>query len=119
MATMALSTASAPAAVSARPSTSGRSSSLRVCGVGRGLSARGAAPLTTRRSAVVPVLALPEKEKTLTREAEPEEYWVSEAEKEGKISFEDPTAWIGITAIFFPFVFLLIAAAFGIVDLNP
>lgn len=84
MAPVALRLASAAPAVASRPSTSGRSSS-RVSGLGLGL--RRSAPAFGRRAAPV-VAALPEKEKTLTREDEPEEYWMSEAEAQGKNPFE-------------------------------
>ena len=55
----------------------------------------------------------------LTRENEPEEYWVSEREKAGKSAFTDPVAIIGILAIFFPIILLLILSALGVVDLTP
>ncbi|KAI3426494.1 hypothetical protein D9Q98_008860 [Chlorella vulgaris] len=55
---------------------------------------------------------------TLRREDEPEEYWKSQAEKDGKSPFEDPLAQIGLLAIFFPFIFLAAAIAFGWVDLS-
>ena len=35
-------------------------------------------------------------DKKLTRESEPEEYWRSEAEQEGKSPWADPIAWVGI-----------------------
>lgn len=55
----------------------------------------------------------------LTRENEPEEYWVSEREKAGKSAFSDPVAIIGILAILFPIILLLILSALGVVDLTP
>lgn len=55
----------------------------------------------------------------LTRENEPEEYWVSEREKAGKSAFSDPVAIIGILAIFFPIILLLILSGLGVVDLTP
>jgi hypothetical protein len=55
----------------------------------------------------------------LTRESEPEEYWVSEREKAGKSAFSDPLAIIGILAIFFPIILLVILSALGVVDLTP
>ena len=55
----------------------------------------------------------------LTRENEPEEYWVSEREKAGKSAFSDPVAIIGIHAIFFPIILLLILSGLGVVDLTP
>jgi hypothetical protein len=55
----------------------------------------------------------------LTRENEPEEYWTSERERAGKSAFSDPVALIGILAIFFPIILLLILSALGVVDLTP
>lgn len=45
-------------------------------------------------------------------------YWQSEAEKRGDSPFKDPLAIIGIVAILFPFIFVLIAIAFGVIDVN-
>lgn len=45
-------------------------------------------------------------------------YWQSEAEKRGDSPFKDPLAIIGIIAILFPFIFVLIAIAFGVIDVN-
>jgi hypothetical protein len=55
----------------------------------------------------------------LTRENEPEEYWTSERERQGKSAFTDPVALIGVLAIFFPIILLLILSALGVVDLTP
>ncbi|KAI7836127.1 hypothetical protein COHA_009957 [Chlorella ohadii] len=56
--------------------------------------------------------------KGIRREDEPEEYWSSKGEREGKNPLSDPLAQIGILAILFPFIFLAIAIAFGLVDLS-
>lgn len=61
----------------------------------------------------------PGDRKGLTREDEPEEYWSSERERKGESPFKDPVALIGILAILFPFVLLLILSAAGVVDLTP
>jgi len=71
-----------------------------------------------RRQLPMPVCALPQKERTITREDEPEEFWSSEAEQGGNV-MKDPLAIIGVVSIFLPFVLLLIAAALGLVDLSP
>jgi hypothetical protein len=55
----------------------------------------------------------------LTRENEPEEYWVSEREKAGKSTFSDPLAIIGVASILFPIILLLVLSALGVVDLTP
>ena len=55
----------------------------------------------------------------LTRENEPEEYWVSEREKAGKSTFSDPLAIIGVVSILFPLILLLVLSALGVVDLTP
>jgi hypothetical protein len=55
---------------------------------------------------------------TLSREEEPDEYWVSAGEKKGANPMKDPLAIIGILAIFFPFGLLLIAGATGLVDFS-
>eukprot|EP00884_Botryococcus_braunii_P022742 jgi/Botrbrau1/9151/Bobra.160_3s0023.1 len=60
----------------------------------------------------------PSDKKTLKREEEPDDYWQSEAEKRGDSPFKDPLAIIGIIAILFPFIFVLIAIAFGVIDVN-
>jgi len=54
----------------------------------------------------------------LTRDAEPEQYWVSKSEQKGANPFKDPLAIIGLVAIFFPFLLLLVAIATGIVDVS-
>jgi hypothetical protein len=56
--------------------------------------------------------------KGLKREEEPEEYWSSERERKGESPFKDPIALIGLLAIFFPFLFLIIASSVGLVDLG-
>ena len=60
-----------------------------------------------------------EPRKGLKREDEPEEYWSSERERKGESPFKDPVALIGILAILFPFILLIILSAAGIVDLTP
>jgi len=59
------------------------------------------------------------RRKFITKEQEPEEYWISKAEREGKSPMQDPLAYIGLLAIFVPFIILGIAIATGYVDLNP
>ena len=49
----------------------------------------------------------------LTREAEPEEAWLSKAEKEGKSPFKDPLAISAILGLLVPFVILGIAIGTG------
>jgi hypothetical protein len=61
----------------------------------------------------------PDDRKGLKREDEPEEYWSSERERKGESPFKDPVAIIGILAILFPFILLLILSAAGVVDLTP
>lgn len=85
----------APAALAARASSSRRLTG-RVNGLGLGLR-RASAPVVGRRS--LPVAALPEKEKTLTREDEPEDFWVSEAEAEGKNPFKVPPRSLSLPSI--------------------
>lgn len=65
------------------------------------------------------VHAGPGDRKGLKREDEPEEYWSSERERKGESPFKDPVAIIGILAILFPFILLLILSAAGVVDLSP
>ncbi|EFN56280.1 hypothetical protein CHLNCDRAFT_145155 [Chlorella variabilis] len=55
---------------------------------------------------------------SLRREDEPEEYWTSQSERDGKSPFQDPLAQIGLLAIFFPFIFLAVGIAVGWVDLS-
>ncbi|KAI8475845.1 MAG: hypothetical protein J3K34DRAFT_517018 [Monoraphidium minutum] len=54
--------------------------------------------------------------KFLSRDEEPEEYWSSKGEREGKSVMSDPLAVIGVLAIFFPFLLLLVAIATGYID---
>lgn len=61
----------------------------------------------------------PPKRKKLTRETEPDQYWISKGEREGANPMKDPLAIIGLIAIFTPFVILGIAIAVGYVDVNP
>ncbi|KAK9845243.1 hypothetical protein WJX81_000968 [Elliptochloris bilobata] len=59
-----------------------------------------------------------DEKKPITREAEPEEFWQTKAEREGKSAWKDPLAIIGLLAIFFPFVVLGVAIGTGYVDIN-
>ena len=61
----------------------------------------------------------PTKKKFITREEEPEEYWMSKGEREGANPLTDPLALIGILALLAPFIILGIAVAVGYVDLTP
>lgn len=54
--------------------------------------------------------------KFLSRDEEPEEYWSSKSERAGNNPLSDPLAVIGILAIFFPFILLLVAGATGFID---
>mmetsp|Transcript_24530 Transcript_24530/g.53569 ORF Transcript_24530/g.53569 Transcript_24530/m.53569 type:complete len:116 (-) Transcript_24530:306-653(-) len=54
----------------------------------------------------------------ITRKSEPEEYWTSESEKEGKSPLEDPMAIAAISGILVPFLILGVAIATGYVELN-
>eukprot|EP00887_Chlorella_sp_A99_P007476 scaffold2.g7476.t1 len=56
--------------------------------------------------------------KTLKREEEPDEYWTSKGERAGSNPMKDPLAWIGLLAIFAPFIILAVAISFGLVDLS-
>eukprot|EP00877_Chromochloris_zofingiensis_P000153 jgi/Chrzof1/10138/Cz04g30100.t1 len=77
-------------------------------------------PGSVSRKQVVQVKAIgggPDNDKkTLTREQEPDQYWVSAGEKKGANPLKDPLAIIGILAILFPFLFLLLAIGLGWVD---
>ncbi|KAL6746766.1 hypothetical protein V8C86DRAFT_2932261 [Haematococcus lacustris] len=57
-------------------------------------------------------------QKFISREEEPDQYWVSKSEKAGANPFKDPLALIGILAIFFPFIFVLIAIGVGAIDVS-
>jgi len=57
-----------------------------------------------------------DKKGGLSRDDEPEEYWSSKSERAGANPFKDPVAIIGIVAILFPFLFVLIAIATGAID---
>ena len=61
----------------------------------------------------------PTKRKFITREEEPDEYWMSKGEREGANPWKDPITIIGLIAILAPFVILGIAVAVGYVDLTP
>ncbi|KAG1655236.1 hypothetical protein FOA52_007968 [Chlamydomonas sp. UWO 241] len=52
----------------------------------------------------------------ISRDDEPEEYWASPLDKPGANPFKDPLAIIGILAILFPFIFVLIAIGTGAID---
>lgn len=47
----------------------------------------------------------------IRREDEPDEYWSSKGEREGKNPMSDPLAQIGVLAILFPFIFLAVGEA--------
>ena len=75
---------------------------------GPGLTPRPT-PTTPRLLRGVAAAAKPK----LTREAEPEEAWLSKAEKEGKSPFKDPLAISAILGLLVPFVILGIAIGTG------
>jgi len=52
----------------------------------------------------------------LTREEEPEDYWMSKAEKDGKSPFQDPLAILIIASFILPFLILAVAIATGYVE---
>jgi len=73
----------------------------------------------TSRGLVVKALNNPnEPQKKLTRESEPEQYWQSEAEKEGKSPFEDPMAIAALSGLVIPFTILAIAIGSGYIELQ-
>ena len=55
----------------------------------------------------------------LTRDKEPEEAWLSKAEKEGKSPFEDPLAIAFIVGVTLPLVIVFFALATGVVSPPP
>eukprot|EP00467_Chlorarachnion_reptans_P014676 CAMPEP_0114511658 /NCGR_PEP_ID=MMETSP0109-20121206/14523_1 /TAXON_ID=29199 /ORGANISM="Chlorarachnion reptans, Strain CCCM449" /LENGTH=68 /DNA_ID=CAMNT_0001691217 /DNA_START=330 /DNA_END=536 /DNA_ORIENTATION=- len=55
---------------------------------------------------------------TISREDEPEDYWMSKDEKDGKSPFEDPLAWAAIAGILVPFIILGIAIGVGYVPIR-
>ena len=61
----------------------------------------------------------PAKRRFITREEEPDQYWMSEGEREGRNPMADPLAIIGLVAILTPFIILGIAVAIGYLDLTP
>jgi hypothetical protein len=54
--------------------------------------------------------------KKITREEEPDDYWISEAEKSGKSPWQDPMAWAGLSVIFVPLIILVIGFATGFIE---
>merc|ERR1711924_349596 len=56
--------------------------------------------------------------KKLTRESEPDQYWMDANTKSGKSPLQDPLALIGIFAILSPFIILAIAILTGYVELG-
>mmetsp|Transcript_4545 Transcript_4545/g.12430 ORF Transcript_4545/g.12430 Transcript_4545/m.12430 type:complete len:122 (-) Transcript_4545:872-1237(-) len=54
--------------------------------------------------------------RTLSREAEPDQYWSPPGERKGANPMKDPLAIIGVVAILFPFLILGIAIATGVID---
>lgn len=57
-------------------------------------------------------------QKILTRDAEPDQYWQTKAEAEGKNPAKDPMAIVGILGLLTPFLILGLAVAFGAVDVS-
>ena len=87
--------------------------------IARSTAARRASAGESRRGARVVVGAGGDKPpKPLSREAEPEEYWMDKNTAAGKSPFSDPLAIIGIAAIFLPFLILGIAIATGYVEIG-
>eukprot|EP00195_Chlamydomonas_chlamydogama_P015485 CAMPEP_0202897962 /NCGR_PEP_ID=MMETSP1392-20130828/6587_1 /ASSEMBLY_ACC=CAM_ASM_000868 /TAXON_ID=225041 /ORGANISM="Chlamydomonas chlamydogama, Strain SAG 11-48b" /LENGTH=115 /DNA_ID=CAMNT_0049583739 /DNA_START=69 /DNA_END=416 /DNA_ORIENTATION=- len=82
------------------------------------VSTRRAAITRSRKQVTTTALLGPDgdKKKFLTREEEPEQYWSSPGEKDGGNPFKDPIAIIGIVAILFPFLFVLVAIGTGAID---
>ncbi|GAQ89272.1 hypothetical protein KFL_005050090 [Klebsormidium nitens] len=57
------------------------------------------------------------KKKGIKREEEPQEYFQTKAELQGKSTFADPLAIIGVLSIFLPFIILGAAFSAGLVKL--
>jgi len=76
--------------------------------------------VSSGRSAVKVQALMDDKDakKMPTRKEEPDEFWRSEAEKEGKSVFSDPMAIAAISAILVPLLILGIAIGTGYVELN-
>ncbi|CAG9465373.1 unnamed protein product [Pedinophyceae sp. YPF-701] len=59
------------------------------------------------------------KRRFITREEEPDEYFLSKGERDGENPLKtDPLAWIGLLAIFFPFILTVVLIASGAIDLS-
>ena len=59
------------------------------------------------------------KRRFITREEEPDQYWLSKGEREGSNPMKDPLAIIGVLAILTPFIIIGVAVAVGYLDLTP
>lgn len=57
-----------------------------------------------------------QKRKFITREEEPEEFWQSKDEREGKSPMKDPLAISAIIGLLVPFVILGIGIATGYIE---
>lgn len=68
------------------------------------------------RGQLLSVAAFEGDKKKLTREDEPEQYWSPASERAGANPMKDPLAVIGVVAILFPFLFVLVAIATGAID---
>mmetsp|Transcript_6569 Transcript_6569/g.22626 ORF Transcript_6569/g.22626 Transcript_6569/m.22626 type:complete len:124 (+) Transcript_6569:65-436(+) len=82
-----------------------------------GLTTTGAAARRARRASLVAVRA-EEPKGGLSRDSEPEEYWMDKNTKEGKSPWKDPMALIGVFGLLSPFLILGVAIASGYVELN-
>ncbi|KAG2498345.1 hypothetical protein HYH03_003604 [Edaphochlamys debaryana] len=56
--------------------------------------------------------------KFISRDEEPDQYWSSKGEAAGENPMKDPLALIGVLAILFPFIFVLVAIATGAIDVS-
>jgi len=54
----------------------------------------------------------------ISREDEPEDYWMSKDERDGKSPLEDPLAWSAIVGLLVPFIILGIAIGTGYVPIG-
>lgn len=58
------------------------------------------------------------KQPRITRENEPEDYWRSDAERQGKSPWQDPMAWAALSGILVPLVFLAVGFATGYLEMH-
>jgi len=58
------------------------------------------------------------RRKGLSREDDPDDYWMSKDERDGKSPFQDPLAWAAIAGLIVPFAILGIAIATGYVPIG-